>query len=336
MTGNKNVDDFISEYVFDSNLTILYNFMQLETLAINNIEFKNIVFLDSLNDVRRINKFLILINKKIVLNGIFIGKAILNKTREYKIKKRYSFFLNKFIIFFNFLFHRVLCKLPYINKLYFIITKGKGRWLSKAEILGRLVSCGFYILDYKEINDDFFFAVKKVSTSFPTSAPSYWPIIKLERVGQYGRIIHIYKFRTMHPYSEHIQGFIIKKFGYDVNGKPANDFRLTSWGKFLRKYWLDELPQIINCLKGDLSIVGVRPLSKRFLKEYPEDLMKERLRYKPGCIPPYVALRMQNVQDYIQSEKIYFQCKKKRRFLCDIKIFFLAIYNIFTKKIKSA
>jgi len=98
---------------------------------------------------------------------------------------------------------------------------------------------------------------------------------------------------------------------------------------------LDELPQLLNLFRGDLSLVGVRPVSERFLKEYPEDIRKRRLKYKPGCIPPYVAYKMQNVEDYIKSEIIYLNEKEKHPIWTDIKIFFMAIYNILTNKIRS-
>ena len=57
----------------------------------------------------------------------------------------------------------------------------------------------------------------------------------MPRIGKNGNIINVYKLRTMHPYSEYIQDHILQKYGYNDSGKPANDFRLSTWGKFLRK-----------------------------------------------------------------------------------------------------
>jgi lipopolysaccharide/colanic/teichoic acid biosynthesis glycosyltransferase len=104
----------------------------------------------------------------------------------------------------------------------------------------------------------------------------------------------------------------------------------------MRKYWLDELPQLINVLKGEMKLVGIRPLSKRFLAEYPEDVLQMRLKHKPGCVPPYVALLKQDVEEYIESERIYLMEKEKHPYSTDIKYFFKAIYNILTNKIRSA
>ena len=62
----------------------------------------------------------------------------------------------------------------------------------------------------------------------------------------------------MYPYSEFIQGDLYEKNYLDISGKIKNDYRITSWGKVFRKYFIDEIPQIYNWLKGDLSLVGVR------------------------------------------------------------------------------
>ena len=86
---------------------------------------------------------------------------------------------------------------------------------------------------------------------------NYSWLIKLPRTGKDGKRIFVYKLRTMEPYSEYIQDFVIKKNGLNSDGTIRNDFRITKTGKFLRRYWLDELPMIINFLKGDLKLIGL-------------------------------------------------------------------------------
>ena len=140
----------------------------------------------------------------------------------------------------------------------------------------------------------------------------------------------------MHPYSEYLQEYIIRNYGYNRFGKPNNDFRVTSWGKFLRKLWLDELPQLINVIKGEMKLVGVRPLSQTRFMELPPDVRKERIKYKPGCIPPYVSLNMPDAIGNIKAEKIYLNELKKNPVLADIKYFLWASYNIFSNRIRSA
>lgn len=93
---------------------------------------------------------------------------------------------------------------------------------------------------------------------------------------------------------------------------------------------------MLNVLKGELNIVGVRPLSPTRFNELPEDIQQQRIRFKPGCIPPYVALLMPDAQGNIEAERIYLAEKMKSPFLTDVKYLFMALYNIFSGKIKSS
>jgi lipopolysaccharide/colanic/teichoic acid biosynthesis glycosyltransferase len=124
--------------------------------------------------------------------------------------------------------------------------------------------------------------------------------------------------------------------GYNQFGKPANDFRLTGWGKIFRKLWLDELPQVLNVLRGELGIVGVRPLSKARFKELPLEIQKERIKFKPGLIPPYVSLNMPDDKGNIEAERIYMTERMLHPFRTDLKFFLLAVINILSGKIRSA
>ena len=144
--------------------------------------------------------------------------------------------------------------------------------------------------------------IKEPSTS---GKPSSGVLFKMERIGKNGKKIQIYKLRTMHLYSEYIQQFL-----YDLNGskngdKITDDFRVASWGKFLRRYWLDELPMIINLIKGDVKIIGVRPLSCTKFNLYPPDLQNLRISTKPGLIPPFYADLPQTFDELLDSERKY-------------------------------
>jgi lipopolysaccharide/colanic/teichoic acid biosynthesis glycosyltransferase len=227
-------------------------------------------------------------------------------------------------------------KIPVFQKLYFAITNGKDRALSKSEGLGRLYYCGFNVIAITEYDNLLYYVAKKKRIPNDDKNPSYSPIVKMKRVGKHRKDIFVYKFRTMHPYAEYLQDFIITNYGYSANGKPANDFRLTSWGKFMRKYWLDELPQIINVAKGEMKLVGIRPVSQRFLDEYPPELVERRLKYKPGCIPAYVALNKQGVEEFIEAEREYLADKKLHPLITDFKYFIRALNTIFIKKMRSA
>jgi len=173
----------------------------------------------------------------------------------------------------------------------------------------------------------FFIAQRRESISTELN-PSFGPLVKLKRVGYENKIVTIYKFRTMHPYSEFIQKDVFDKNSLAVTGKFKDDFRITSWGRVLRKLWIDELPQIYNWIRGDVSLVGVRALSKHYFSLYPDDLQKLRVQFKPGLIPPYYADMPGDFDDIVTSELRYLNKKIKNQFTTDLIYFLHAFSNI--------
>lgn len=297
----------------------------------------DIVNLQKVNDIRYINKYFENINSMLPIGGTFIGCLETFKARRGRMKINKIPVVNNLYFGFEFLFNRILPKISFTKKYYFDFTKGNDRLLSKAEGLGRLVSCGFRILDFKSINGILYFVVKKEGEPSFDSNPSYGPIYKMPRIGKNGKIIGVFKFRTMHPYSEYIQDYIVNVNGYAETGKPANDFRIPVWGKFMRRFWLDELPQLYNVLRGDLKLVGIRPVSKRYFQDIPKEMQKLRLTQIPGCIPPYVSLNREgNVMSVLQAEKEYLEEKIRNPLTTDLKYFFKAIYNIVIRHKRSA
>ena len=298
---------------------------------------QNIIILNKINNFRQINKHLEQVNSKLPNDGILLGCFETFRSRS-ENKAIYKIPILKYFYFaFEFVFKRVFPKLPILKKVYFNITKGKNRLLSRAESLGRLVSCGFEIVDCERIDGIHYFAARKVKDPVFDMSPSYGPLFKMKRVGKGGKIIGVYKFRTMHPYSEYLQDYVLKLNGYAETGKPADDFRLVPWGKFLRRFWLDEIPQLINVFKGELKLVGCRPVSQRYFQDIPKDIQDLRLNQKPGCIPPYVALnRAGSVEEVLKAEKEYLEEKIKHPYITDTKFFFKAIYNILIKNKRSA
>ena len=237
---------------------------------------------------------------------------------------------------FDFIFRRIPPKISATQKIYYSLTDGKNRPVSRSETLGRLVSCGFEILGDEQINNLIYFSVKKNSEPKYDDSPSYGLLIKLERIGKEGKRIRVYKFRTMHPYSEYIQGYVYEKYNIKEGGKFDNDFRITSWGKMLRKFWIDEVPMIWNLLKGDLKLFGVRPLSQHYYDLYDEDLRIRRIKYKPGLVPPYYVDLPKTLQEIMESERKYLDSYDKHSFITDWKYFWKAVYNIVFKHAKSA
>jgi lipopolysaccharide/colanic/teichoic acid biosynthesis glycosyltransferase len=91
------------------------------------------------------------------------------------------------------------------------------------------------------------------------------------RVGRCGKPFYIFKFRTMLVEAERLGG----------SATAGDDFRLTKFGKFLRRYKLDELPQLVNVLKGEMSFVGPRPEVQKYVSMYSEE-EKALLQLRPG------------------------------------------------------
>ncbi len=92
---------------------------------------------------------------------------------------------------------------------------------------------------------------------------------------------------------------------------------------------------LINLLKGDLKLVGVRPLSKQYFSLYDEDLKRQRLRHKPGLIPPYYVDLPGTLEEIQDSEKRYLTSHEKAPFKTDVRYLFLAMKNIVFKKARS-
>jgi lipopolysaccharide/colanic/teichoic acid biosynthesis glycosyltransferase len=143
--------------------------------------------------------------------------------------------------------------------------------------------------------------------------------------------------RTMHAYSEYLQEYIYKQHSLQEGGKFSNDFRVTNWGRFLRTFWLDELPMIFNLLNGDLKIVGVRPLSNHYFSLYNNDLQEKRKKVKPGLIPPYYAQfpTPKTLDEVMANEDEYLESYFNKPFRTDCIYFCRAFYNIVFRRARS-
>ncbi len=320
-----------SETVFVVSTTNEFN------IANNVFKLNAIINLSKVNNIRYINKFFEKVNERLKNGDIFIccWETYQARKERHRLGKipivKDAWFALEFVLL------RMFPKIWGLKKIYFLLTRGRNRLLSKAEVLGRLVSCGFEIIDHESINGLTYGVVKKTNEPDYNFNVSYGPLFKMKRMGKEGKMIGVFKFRTMHPYAEFLQDYVLKLNGYAETGKPADDFRLTPWGRFLRRYWLDELPQLINVCKGEMKLVGVRPISERYFQDIPKELQELRLKYKPGCIPPYIALdRKSSVEAVLQAEKEYLLEKTKYPYTTDFRFFFKAIFNIIFKRKRSA
>ena len=195
--------------------------------------------------------------------------------------------------------------------------------------------CGFKVIGVKEIDESMYFIVQKAKTPSLDQSPSYGPLITLKRKGLNGNIIHIHKFRTMYPYSEYLQEYIYELNKLQEGGKIKNDFRMTTWGRFMRKTWIDELPMLYDWLKGEVKFLGVRPLSLQYFSMYNKDLQEMRKKMKPGLIPPFYADMPKTFDEICASERRYIQDYMKKPKTTQLVYFLKAFYNIILKGARS-
>lgn len=281
-----------------------------------------------INDIRYINKFLEAVNEYLPIGGLFIGSVQTASLRRQAQEKQMGETVANVYQYFDYLMHRLVPKIPYVKSLYFSITKGRNRAITEMETYGRLFSCGFSLVN-KFVDDGvLYFAVRKVKQAEYNCQATYGPIITLHRCGKNKKAIKVYKFRTMYPYSEYLQTFMYENQGLQEGGKIKDDPRINSVGRLCRKYWLDEIPMLYNLLRGDIKIVGVRPLSAHYLSLYPKAFQDFRNRFKPGLLPPYYADLPKTLDEIIASEERYLKAYEKSGILTDLKYLYKIIYNI--------
>lgn len=293
------------------------------------------VGLRKLNDCRRLNVHFLQLHQMLLPGGYFVGYAHTVKTHYDWIYARFPRPMAHAVYALDFFFHRVAPKLTWIQKVYFAVTQGKNRVISRAELLGRLCFCGFEIVATKVIDNRFYFIVRKFKTISVDTNPTFGPLVALKRTGFEGKPISVYKFRTMHPFSEYLQEYVFNNNGTKDGDKILNDFRVTGWGKILRKIWIDELPMLYNWLNGDLKLVGVRPLSAHKLSTYPKALQEKRKKVKPGLLPPFYADRPDSVEGFFQAEDKYLDAYLQSPFMTDFRYFWIIVWNIVIKRARS-
>jgi lipopolysaccharide/colanic/teichoic acid biosynthesis glycosyltransferase len=289
-----------------------------------------------INDIRKVNKFFEAVNEKLPDGGIYIGCVETMSERRRRILNKFPKVISYPYYLFDFVLKRIFPKWSVTKKIYFILTKGRNRVISKVETFGRLKCCGFEIINSKEINNLLYFTAKKIKPPAYDHEPTYGALVKLKRIGKDGKIIKVYKFRTMHPYAEYLQAYIFMQNNLKEGGKFKDDFRITSWGRFMRRFWLDELPMLINLFKGDLKLVGVRPLSSHYLSLYKPELREKKIKHKPGLLPPFYADLPKTLNEIMESEERYLLAYEKSPLKTDVIYFFKVFNNIVFKRARSS
>ena len=306
----------------------------IDSLSTSNL--KAIVDQDFLQKHQFLNLHLSEVNQKLKSSNVPYYIGLVETLDDWKKKKNVlkKPVIGKLVRILFFVFYRILPKLSWYKFLTFHKSK---RLLSKAEVLGRFVYNGFEICDFFPLKSNFHVFILERKGDPLKQTTSEGVLLKINRIGKNGKLFKVYKLRTMHPYSEYLHEYMIKTHGFDEKGKIKNDFRAAKWAKIFRKYWLDELPQILNVLKFQMKIVGVRPVSESYLNTLPKDIREKRIHYKPGCIPPYLAHDFGTTKESVlEAELVYLEQKTKNPYTTDIKYFFVSIFKIVFKGKRSS
>ena len=170
-----------------------------------------------------------------------------------------------------------------------------------------------------------------ISLAIVLDSPGDGVIFRQRRVGRDGKLFWLYKFRTMCPDAEKRLNELLKLNQMDgpvfkIKGDP----RITRVGRFLRKTSLDELPQLLNVLRGDMSIVGPRPALPREVELY-SDYQRQRLYVTPGLSCYWQIAPHRNEMSFDEWVALDMKYIQERSFWVDWKIIFLTVRAMLMK-----
>lgn len=200
----------------------------------------------------------------------------------------------------------------------------QGRWLDRRQVLDRRL----YWMGRR--TQDVVLSAAALALLWPLmglvalaiwlDSPGASPIFVQERVGRDGRLFRFYKFRSMVPDAEaRLAGMLDQN---EMDGpvfKIRDDPRVTRVGRFLRRTGIDELPQLVNILKSDMSIVGPRPALPREAAQY-TDYERQRLYVTPGLTCYWQIMPHRNQLSFAQWVELDLQYIQERSFWLDWKI----------------
>ena len=170
-----------------------------------------------------------------------------------------------------------------------------------------------------------------ISLAIVLDSPGDGAIFRQRRVGRDGKLFWLYKFRTMCQDAEEQLNELLSQNQMDgpvfkIKGDP----RITRVGRFLRKTSLDELPQLLNVLQGDMSIVGPRPALPREVELY-SDYQRQRLYVTPGLSCYWQIAPHRNEMSFDEWVALDLKYIQERSFWVDWKIIFLTVRAMLMK-----
>ena len=170
-----------------------------------------------------------------------------------------------------------------------------------------------------------------ISLAIVLDSPGDGAIFRQRRVGRDGKLFWLYKFRTMCPDAEEQLNELLSQNQMDGPVfKMKDDPRITRVGRFLRKTSLDELPQLLNVLQGDMSIVGPRPALPREVELY-SDYQRQRLYVTPGLSCYWQIAPHRNEMSFDEWVALDLKYIQERSFWVDWKIIFLTVRAMLMK-----
>lgn len=284
-----------------------------------------------LNEIPQLNDFLDDWNHKMRIGDQLECVALTSHQEFRAIKKRYPPVIRDILVPFVYIWREMMPKMnATTKKLYYFFSADRPRTYSRTEILGRICRAGFKIVEERKFNGLLYVTAQKRSEPLEQNNTCDSPLLKIKRVGKDGKLIEVYKFRTMHSYSQYLQDYVYDHNKLDHSGKLTNDFRVNIWGRLFRPIWLDELPMLLNVFKGDMKWVSVRPLTQHFFSLYTPEMQELRTKVKPGMLPPFYYEKKTPIGlDEIQaSERRYIESYLKHPFRTDWRYFWGTVFNI--------
>ncbi|WP_302541783.1 sugar transferase [uncultured Clostridium sp.] len=171
-------------------------------------------------------------------------------------------------------------------------------------------------------------AIVACAVKFTSKGPVFF---SQKRVGKNGELFEMYKFRSMVVNAEELKENLEEQ--NEMSGpmfKIKDDPRITKVGKFIRKTSIDELPQLWNILKGDMSLVGPRPSLPKEVEQF-DNWMFKRLSVRPG-LTCYWQVSGRNNIDFEDWMKLDVKYVEERNFWIDIKLIFKTVFVLFGDK----
>jgi lipopolysaccharide/colanic/teichoic acid biosynthesis glycosyltransferase len=283
---------------------------------------------ERLNDVEDLNRFLSSCYDRVMVGGWIICKYKDMDVTIDEWRRKHQGILFYYVYVSQVLLQRFLWAMPGFKWVDSAMTKGRGRLLPRVEAWGRLSYNGFDVVREKRIGDEQYIIARKTKTPSDNPNPSCSPLISLDRIGLYGKMIKIHKVRTMYPYSEYLQKQVFEENQLASSGKINNDYRITRAGSILRKYWVDEVPQFIDWFRGEIKLVGIRAMSLHFFSLYPREYQELFIKVKPGIFSPVFDEETVDFSQIVGTEAAYLRSYQQRPVRTDIIYFFRTICQI--------